>query len=66
MTEKILRHNRRQVARRQDLLGAIETNLATLSVLEVNHQATEYGQLLREALEIGLSVRQEVEKISRF
>jgi hypothetical protein len=66
MTEKILRNHRRQVARRQDLLAAIETNLATLSVLEVNNQATEYGQLLREALEIGLSVRQEVEKISRF
>ena len=66
MTEKILRETRSSRSRRYDLLTNIENNLANLRTLEVNNQANEYGQLLNEALEISLSVHQEVKKFSRF
>jgi len=65
MTEKILRENRNLLARRYDLFANIETNLATLRTLEVNNQANEYAALLNEALKIGMSVYQEVEKFSQ-
>jgi hypothetical protein len=60
MTERILRKHQQFVARRQALFTTIETNLATLQTLQVNHQATEYSQLLSEALQIGISIRQEL------
>ena len=59
MTEKILRRHRVLLERRQELFGTIETNLATLQSLQVNHQASEYRQFLQEALNIGLAVQQE-------
>lgn len=64
LTEKILRENRGLLARRQDLLTNIETNLSALKTLEVNQQATEYATLLSEALQIGVSVHQEVQRLS--
>lgn len=62
LTEKILRQHQRLIARRQELFTSIEINLATLQTLQVNNQATEYGQLLNEALQIGLSIRRELER----
>lgn len=62
MTEKILRKHKRFMLRRQELFSSIETNLATLRSLQVNNQAEEYGQLLNEALTIGLTVHQEMQK----
>lgn len=64
MTEKILRKHKRFIARRQELFSQIETNLATLQTLQVNNQASEYGQLLNEALQIGMSVRREVKQLN--
>lgn len=61
MTEKILRKHKRFIARRQDLFAQIETNLATLQTLQVNSEANEYGQLLNDALQIAMSVRQEIQ-----
>jgi hypothetical protein len=66
MTEKILRQNRSLLARRTDLINNIEANLASLRALEVNNQASEYVELLNEALKIGMSVQQEMEQLSRF
>lgn len=66
MTEKILRVSRTLLARRYDLIINIENNLMTLITLEVNNQANEYRQLLNEALQIGLIVHKEVQKISGF
>ncbi|MBW4576114.1 MAG: hypothetical protein KME08_12610 [Aphanothece sp. CMT-3BRIN-NPC111] len=66
MSEKILRESRNLLARRYDLLANIENNLVTLRTMEVNNQAQEYGQLLNEALQIGMSVHKEVKKLSRF
>lgn len=60
MTEKILRKHQRFIARRQELFTNIETNLAMLRTLQINAQANEYGQLLNEALQIGLSLRREI------
>lgn len=65
MTEKILRKHKRFIARRHELFNNIETNLAALQNLQVNNQADEYGQLLNEALEIGMSVHQEIRKFER-
>lgn len=65
MTEKVFRENRGLLARRYDFFVNIESNLITLRALEVNNQANEYGQLLNNALEIGMSVHKEVKKLSR-
>ncbi|MBE9137706.1 hypothetical protein IQ254_10965 [Nodosilinea sp. LEGE 07088] len=60
MTEKILRRHQALIKRQQELFNTIETNLATLQALQVNHQASEYRQFLQEALNIGLAVQQEL------
>lgn len=60
MTEKILRRHKRFIARRQELFAQIETNLATLQTLQISPQASEYGQLLNQALQIGMSIRREM------
>ncbi|WP_017301267.1 hypothetical protein [Nodosilinea nodulosa] len=58
MTEKIMRRHRALMQRQQALFSTIETNLATLQALQVNHQASEYRQFLQEAFNIGLAVQQ--------
>ena len=65
MTERILRQNRRFLARRAELLMNIETNLTTLKTMEVTSQASEYIELLNEALQIGISVHQEMQQFSQ-
>lgn len=64
ITEKILRENRGLLARRHDLFANIENNLTTLRALDVKNQANEYGQLLNNALQISMSVRKEMLKLS--
>lgn len=64
MTEKIIRDNRGLLARRYDLFDDIESNLIALRALEVNNQANEYGEFLNNALQIGMSVHQEMQKLS--
>ncbi len=64
-TERILRQNRGLLARRHALLDSIETNLTALKSLEVKHQAQEYAQILNQALEIGMTVHQEMQKLSQ-
>jgi hypothetical protein len=65
MTEKILRKHQHFIARRQELFTTIETNLATLQTLQIDAQANEYSQLLNEAMQIGLSIRQEMSYLER-
>ncbi|OCQ94370.1 hypothetical protein BCD67_06880 [Oscillatoriales cyanobacterium USR001] len=62
-TEKILRENQEFIGRRYELFVNIENNLAALMAFDVNNQASEYGRLLNEALEIGISVHKEVRKL---
>jgi hypothetical protein len=62
-TEKILRDSRGLLARSGDLAANIERNLVAIETLEVSDRADEYGQLLGEALQIGLSVQREVQQV---
>jgi hypothetical protein len=62
-TEKILRENQKFIGRRYELFANIESNLAALMALDVSDRASEYGRLLNEALEIGMSVHKEVRKL---
>ena len=62
-TERILRENQQFIGRRYELFANIESNLAALMAMDVSDRATEYGQLLNEALEIGMSVHKEVRKL---
>jgi len=62
-TERILRENQEFIGRRYELFANIESNLAALMALDVSDRATEYGRLLNEALEIGMSVHKEVRKL---
>ena len=60
LTDKILRHHRPIMDQQSELLNAVETNLAILQTLQLNHQVSEYRQFLQEALDIGLAVRLEM------
>lgn len=62
-TERILRENQKFIDRRYELFANIESNLAALMAVDVSDRATEYGRLLNEALEIGMSVHKEVRKL---
>ncbi|WP_445245787.1 hypothetical protein [Microcoleus sp. OTE_8_concoct_300] len=62
-TERILRENKDFIGRRYELFANIESNLAALMAVDVSDRATEYGRLLNEALEIGMSVHKEVRKL---
>lgn len=62
-TEKILRENQEFIGRRYELFANIESNLAALMAMDVSDRATEYGRLLNEALEIGISVHKEVRNL---
>ncbi|MEG5171787.1 hypothetical protein [Microcoleus sp. B3-D7] len=64
-TERILRENQKFIGRRYELFANIESNLAALMALDVSDRATEYGRLLNEALEIGMSVHKEVRKLQK-
>nr|WP_228056167.1 hypothetical protein [Microcoleus sp. LEGE 07076] len=62
-TERILRENQEFIGRRYELFANIESNLAALMAIDVSDRATEYGRLLNDALEIGMSVQKEVRKL---
>ncbi len=59
-TERILRENKNFILNNSELLA---NNLANLTQMQVNEQASEHGRLLNEALEIALDVQQEMKKL---
>jgi len=59
-TERILRENEKFIQLNYELF---ETNLTALTTLQVNEQASEYGHLLNEALQIVVDVREEMRKL---
>jgi hypothetical protein len=65
ITEKILRDNRGLLSRREALIETIEQNLVMLRSLELQHQAQDYGDILDQALNIGIRVQQEVTQLTR-
>lgn len=60
MTERVMRKHQRFMARRQEMFSSIERNLATLQQLQVSDDASDYGRLLNEAIQIGTSVHREL------
>ncbi|WP_026100385.1 hypothetical protein [Fortiea contorta] len=59
-TERILRENRNFILSNSELFV---NNLATLTAMQVNEQATEHGRLLNEALQIALDVQHEMKRL---
>nr|WP_199349363.1 hypothetical protein [Nostoc flagelliforme] len=59
-TERILRENKNFILSNTELFV---NNLATLTAMQVNEQATEHGRLLNEALQIALDVQHEMKKL---
>ena len=59
-TERILRENKSFILSNTDLFV---NNLATLTAMQVNEQATEHGRLLNEALQIALDVQHEMKRL---
>jgi hypothetical protein len=64
VTEKILRKSKGIIDRRADLVDDIERNLFILRTLEIEDKASDYGEILNEALQIGIGVRKEMQKFS--
>ena len=64
-TERILREHQEFIERSYELFANLENNLTALMTFHVSNQANEYGELLNEALQIGMSVHREVQKLKR-
>lgn len=60
MTERVMRKHQRFMSRRSEMFSNIERNLATLQLLQVSDEASDYGRLLNEAIQIGTSVHREL------
>jgi hypothetical protein len=58
--ERIMRENQKIIAANPEFFS---TNLQALKALQVTNQASEYGRLLNEALQIGVSVQEEMRKL---
>lgn len=60
--ERVLRENQSFLVGNPELLA---TNLRTLQTLQVHDQASEYGRLLNEALQIAVGVQEEMTKLQK-
>lgn len=65
MTERVMRKHQRFMARRAEMFSSIERNLATLQLFQVSDEASDYGRLLNEAIQIGTSVHRELSEEMR-
>lgn len=61
-TERILRENQRFIARNTDLFSH---NLTSLSVLQVSEEVNAQGRILNEALEVAVSVQNEMRSLQQ-
>jgi hypothetical protein len=61
-TERILRENQEFLAHNPEQFAS---NLTAIRAIETHHQAGEYAQFLHEALQIGLGVREELNKLQQ-
>ena len=59
-TEKILRKNEHFIKLNPELFA---NNLNALAAMQVGEKASEYGRLLNEAFEIGLSIQDEMKRL---
>lgn len=58
--EKILRQQKSLLSRHQEMAIALEENLTTLLSFHQDHPVSDYGRVLNEVLEIGISVHREM------
>lgn len=58
--ERILRDNKDAIAKNPSLFT---NNLSALRAMQVSSQASEYGRMLNEALQIGFSVQEKMRKL---
>lgn len=61
--ERLIRKHDGFNERRYQLLANLENNLNTLMSFDMSNQASEYGRLLNESLQIGMSVHKEMRKL---
>lgn len=59
-TERIIRDNQEFINLNADLFA---NNLKALTALQVDEQASEYGRILNEALQIGMSIQDEMKHL---
>ena|SRR4028118_418334 len=59
-TDQIIRENKQFIARNTELFA---NNLIALQALQVNEEASEYGRLLSETLQIAVGVQAEMKKL---
>jgi hypothetical protein len=59
-TERILRENKGIIISNSELFA---NNLSTLKALQISGKATEYSQLLNQALQIAVDVQEEMKKL---
>lgn len=59
-TEKIIRENQEFINLNPELFA---NNLKALTALQVDEQASEYGRILNEALQIGMSIQHEMKHL---
>lgn len=59
-TERILRENKKFIAKHPQLFT---TNLTVLTALQVSDRASEYGRLLDQALQVAVGVQEEMKKL---
>lgn len=61
--ERIIRKHDGFNERRYQLLANLENNLNSLMSFDMSNQASEYGRLVNESLQIGMSVHKEMRKL---
>lgn len=61
--ERILRKHENSIESRYELLANLGNNLNTLMSFDMSDRASEYGRLLNDSLQIGLSVHKEMRKL---
>lgn len=59
-TERILRENKQFITKNPQLFT---TNLTTLTALHLSDQASEYGRVLDQALQVAVGVQEEMRKL---
>lgn len=61
--ERIIREHQTILGNRNELCSTLVTNLETLMTFELQSEASEYGDLVQNALQIGIAVYREMENL---
>ncbi|MEC4806256.1 MAG: hypothetical protein SAJ12_08380 [Jaaginema sp. PMC 1079.18] len=63
--ERILRQHQQTIIQGCELIANLETTCATLSTVEIRDRASEYSQIINDALSINLAVQREMNRLIR-